>query len=119
MLLKCDLEVIIGNCYHLTRIKFNLQNYEIVSILLACRKTSVGDELIKTIRESGVQTGKAKVMKLDNASLQSVREFVDKFKQSYDKLDILVNNGRITRYTFRIFKTIYSRNNLFLLLISY
>ncbi|XP_015177375.1 PREDICTED: dehydrogenase/reductase SDR family member on chromosome X-like [Polistes dominula] len=72
MLLQCDIEVII-----------------------ACRTPSVGEKLISKIRESGVTTGKAKVYKIDNNSLESVKEFADKIKHDYNELHILINNAGI------------------------
>lgn len=110
MLLQCDLEVIIGKKrlpvlpWKLTTIKiFNHAAWNSA----ACRTPSAGEKLIKIIRESGVNTGIPKVIKLDNASLDSVRHFVDEFRNSHDKLDILINNGRnvygIIQYLLTIF----------------
>lgn len=58
----------------------------------ACRKPQAGQYVINKIRES-VKTGKAKVCKLDNASLESVRQFAAQIKKDYSKIDILINNG--------------------------
>ncbi|XP_011495426.1 PREDICTED: dehydrogenase/reductase SDR family member on chromosome X [Ceratosolen solmsi marchali] len=72
MLLKCDMTVII-----------------------ACRSTSAGENSVKHIRESNIETGKTIVMELDNSSLDSVRRFVKEFYNKYDKLDILINNAGV------------------------
>jgi NAD(P)-dependent dehydrogenase (short-subunit alcohol dehydrogenase family) len=64
-----------------------------MSIFTACRNTSAGEKTIRHIRESGTETGKAIVMELDNSSLNSVKRFVEEFKNKYDKLDVLINNG--------------------------
>ncbi|KAI4501170.1 hypothetical protein M0802_003543 [Mischocyttarus mexicanus] len=72
MLLQCQMEVIIG-----------------------CRKPSAGEELISKIRESGITMGKAKVYKLDNNSLASVKEFADQVKNDYNEIHILINNAGI------------------------
>ncbi|XP_058808202.1 dehydrogenase/reductase SDR family member on chromosome X isoform X2 [Phymastichus coffea] len=72
MLLKCDMHVII-----------------------ACRRPEAGEKAIRAIRESGITTGAPEVMELDNASLESVKRFVNEFKNNYQQLDILVNNAGI------------------------
>lgn len=60
----------------------------------ACRNTAAGERAIKDIRESGVVDGRAKVYELDNSSLDSVRQFSEIIKNDYEKIDILINNGR-------------------------
>ena len=43
-------------------------------------------------------------MTLDLGSLQEVRNFADKFKQKYDRLDVLINNaGLLTLFVFLTF----------------
>jgi short-subunit dehydrogenase len=37
-------------------------------------------------------------MALDLSSLQDVRDFADKFKQSQEKLDILINNAGMLHF---------------------
>lgn len=54
---------------------------------------SRGEKAIAIIRESGVFSGTAKVMRLDNSSLASVKNFIREFKLQHKKLDILINNG--------------------------
>lgn len=66
-----------------------------LEVIIACRSPPAGDKAIKDIRESGVETGKASVMELDNASLESVRRFVEKFSNNYESLDILINNAGV------------------------
>ncbi|KAL2726654.1 dehydrogenase/reductase SDR family member on chromosome X-like [Vespula squamosa] len=74
MLLQCHMEVVIGK---------------------SCRTPAAGEKLISQIRESGITSGKAKVYKLDNASLESVKEFADQIKLNYNKIHILINNAGI------------------------
>ena len=62
-------------------------------LFLACRNTSAGEKTVQKIRDSGVKTGKARVMELNNSSFESIRKFADEFKRNYNKLDILINNG--------------------------
>ncbi|XP_016841908.1 dehydrogenase/reductase SDR family member on chromosome X [Nasonia vitripennis] len=66
-----------------------------VEVVIACRRTSAGEKAVESIRKCGVTSGKANVMELDNSSLDSVRKFVEEFKNNYQKLDILVNNAGI------------------------
>ncbi|XP_043500222.1 dehydrogenase/reductase SDR family member on chromosome X-like isoform X1 [Polistes fuscatus] len=66
-----------------------------IEVIIACRTPSAGEKLISKIRESGITTGKAKVYKLDNNSLASVKEFADQIKNNYNKIHILINNAGI------------------------
>lgn len=71
-------------------------------VVMACRRVEAGQEVAKSF--SGL-TGSYEVMKLDLASLQSVREFADTFLKKYDRLDGLDCNagagffGRQPQYT--------------------
>ncbi|KAJ8668707.1 hypothetical protein QAD02_010370 [Eretmocerus hayati] len=78
MLLQCDLEVII-----------------------ACRSVAAGKRAIQTIRDSGVQLGKARVLELDNSSFDSIKNFARTFQKDYEKLDILINNAGIMFIPYR------------------
>lgn len=63
-------------------------------IYIACRdKKRGGDALIEIKKQSGSEN--VHFLQLDLASLDSVREFVKKFKEHEKKLDILVNNAGI------------------------
>lgn len=66
-----------------------------IEVIIACRTPSVGEKLISKIRESGITTGEAKVYKLDNNSLASVKEFADQIKNDYNEIHILINNAGI------------------------
>ena len=56
----------------------------------ACRRVDAGKEAFAAFARL---PGSAEIMKLDLASLQSVRRFADQFLASYDRLDGLVNNA--------------------------
>jgi NAD(P)-dependent dehydrogenase (short-subunit alcohol dehydrogenase family) len=61
-------------------------------VILACRdmtKAQLAQE--KIIAES--KNNQVDIEKLDCASFQSVREFADRFKAKYNRLDILINNA--------------------------
>ncbi|XP_026675609.1 retinol dehydrogenase 12 isoform X2 [Ceratina calcarata] len=66
-----------------------------MEVIIACRTPSAGEKAILKIRESGVNTGRAKVYKLDNASLESVRQFAGEIKKDYKQIHILINNAGV------------------------
>ena len=66
-----------------------------MEVIIACRSTIAGEKLIAEIRKSGIVSGRAKVYKLDNCSLESIREFAKKIKTDYDKIHILINNAGV------------------------
>ncbi|KYN06931.1 PREDICTED: dehydrogenase/reductase SDR family member on chromosome X-like isoform X2 [Cyphomyrmex costatus] len=66
-----------------------------MEVIIACRVISMGEDIVLQIRKSGITSGRAKVYKLDNSSLESVREFSKQIKVDYDKIHILVNNAGI------------------------
>lgn len=72
-----------------------------MEVIIACRTPSAGEKIIQQIRESGVKSGHAKVYKLDNASLESVKQFAAQIKKDYTKIHVLINNAGImfTPYT--------------------
>lgn len=58
----------------------------------ACRRVEAGEEAFSGF---GNLPGTAQVMKLDLASLASVRNFADAYTASFDRLDGLVNNAGV------------------------
>ncbi|KYN10492.1 Dehydrogenase/reductase SDR family member on chromosome X [Trachymyrmex cornetzi] len=66
-----------------------------MEVILACRVISLGENIIHQIRESGVTSGRAKVYKLDNSSLESVKKFAKQIKADYDKIHVLINNAAV------------------------
>lgn len=66
-----------------------------MEVIIACRTPSAGEKAIHQIRESGVNTGQAKVYELDNASLESVRQFAAEIKRDYKEIHVLINNAGI------------------------
>jgi retinol dehydrogenase 12 len=63
-------------------------------IYIACRDVTRGEEALKDIK---MQSGSENVhfLQLDLASLDSVREFSDKFHKLEKKLDVLINNAGV------------------------
>ncbi|XP_076641405.1 retinol dehydrogenase 12 [Halictus rubicundus] len=66
-----------------------------MEVIIACRTPSAGEKVIEQIRESGVKSGHAKVYKLDNASLESVKQFAAQIKRDYTEIHVLINNAGI------------------------
>ena len=62
--------------------------------ILACRNSQKADAALAQLKRD-VPNARAEVMELDLASLASVRQFAEAFKEKYDKLDVLVNNAGI------------------------
>ena len=63
-------------------------------VILACRRMEQGQQACENIQQ---QTGNTNVLvkHLDLSSLDSVRKFAQDFKETEDKLHILVNNAGI------------------------
>ena len=59
-------------------------------VVMACRRTDAGEEVAQSF--SGLK-GSYKVMALDLADLQSIRNFADAFQDNYDRLDGLACNA--------------------------
>ncbi|XP_076645047.1 polyprenol dehydrogenase-like [Halictus rubicundus] len=66
-----------------------------MEVIIACRTPSAGEKVIKQIRESGVKSGHAKVYKLDNASLESVKQFAAQIKRDFANIHVLINNAGV------------------------
>lgn len=62
--------------------------------ILACRSIEKAAAALAYI-QAEVPDAAVEIMKLDLASLDSVRQFAADFKEKYDRLDILVNNAGI------------------------
>lgn len=71
------------------------------TVVLACRDESKATTALKEIADRG-GSGTGYVMKLDLASLKSVRAFAAGFRERFQRLDVLVNNAGVMpgkRYT--------------------
>ena len=67
---------------------------EDTSLVLACRNLVEGEKAKKKIKkESG--NSQIKVIKLDLSSFSSIRDFSKEFGQSFQRLDVLINNAGI------------------------
>ena len=71
-------------------------------VIMACRRPDAGEEVAKSF--TGLK-GSYAVMRLDLADLASVRNFVVKFLEKYDKLDALVCNAGLVTFGSEIERT--------------
>jgi NAD(P)-dependent dehydrogenase (short-subunit alcohol dehydrogenase family) len=63
-------------------------------VLMACRNLDKGHEAVEAIR-SEVPQAQLQVDQLDLASLAAVRSFADRFTETHDGLDLLINNAGV------------------------
>eukprot|EP00878_Enallax_costatus_P045903 GHUV01055435.1.p2 GENE.GHUV01055435.1~~GHUV01055435.1.p2 ORF type:complete len:104 (-),score=33.88 GHUV01055435.1:289-600(-) len=67
------------------------------AVVLACRSQSKGDALIKKLKAEAAAAGRPppslEVSLLDLASLESVRQFVQRWEQQHRPLHVLINNA--------------------------
>lgn len=64
------------------------------TIIMACRHLEKAEPVCEMIQAES-KNPNIKVMKLDLASLESVRNFTQEFKESYQKLNVLINNAGV------------------------
>ena len=64
------------------------------TIIMACRNLEKA-EPVREIIQTESKNPNIKVMKLDLASLESVRNFTQEFKARYQKLNVLINNAGV------------------------
>ncbi|TLX76180.1 SDR family NAD(P)-dependent oxidoreductase [Labilibacter sediminis] len=67
-------------------------------VILACRNiekaSSARNKIMQSIPEADLD-----ILQLDLSDLYSVREFVNRYSESYQKLDVLVNNAGVMTYS--------------------
>lgn len=64
--------------------------------ILLCRDRAKGEGAIRDIKRE-VPDASLKLMICDFASLESIRQFIEKFKASHTKLDVLFNNAAVMK----------------------
>lgn len=72
--------------YHLFLINF-----------LGCRNVAAGEKVESLARSEGITTGSTTVYKLDVGSLKSVKEFGGIISKKYQKIHVLINNGKLLK----------------------
>ncbi|KAK9881432.1 hypothetical protein WA026_016318 [Henosepilachna vigintioctopunctata] len=66
------------------------------NIILACRNINAAEEAIQNIKEKVSHAGTLIPMELDLASLESVKNFAEKFKRNHKELHVLINNAGVS-----------------------
>lgn len=100
MLLKCDINVVIGKKFTQNNlesfVKISLIFYEIFEyeIFPGCRNVRQGEELLNSFRKSDILTGNIDVFNLDISVMNSVREFASTVTKKYQEIHYLINNGK-------------------------
>ncbi len=64
-------------------------------VVLACRNQDKGQRALKDLHEEFGPDIRVALMELDLADLSSVRQFAADFSESYDALDVLINNAGV------------------------
>jgi NAD(P)-dependent dehydrogenase (short-subunit alcohol dehydrogenase family) len=64
------------------------------TVVLACRNTEKGQAAVEEIRREAPGSA-LELESLDLASLDSIRSFAERFRESHDGLDLLVNNAGV------------------------
>jgi NAD(P)-dependent dehydrogenase (short-subunit alcohol dehydrogenase family) len=61
-------------------------------VVMACRSKERGAQAVEDVRNAA-QSTKVALMQVDMSSQDSILEFVDAFKQHYERLDVLIHNA--------------------------
>lgn len=62
------------------------------TVILACRSKERGEQALQDLKRSS-KNDKVELMQVDMSSQASIREFVQKFKDNHQQLDILIHNA--------------------------
>jgi len=65
-------------------------------LVLGCRDMQRGRQTAEEITDIAGQTS-IDVMQIDTSSLQSVRDFAQRFREKYSRFDVLINNAGVNR----------------------
>src|SRR5262245_9922883 len=65
------------------------------TVVVACRDVGKGRAAIEEI-QARAPSGELHLLRLDLASLQSVREFVPAFQEKFSRLDVLIENAGVS-----------------------
>ena len=63
-------------------------------VVMACRNLELAEKAAQEVKSVGGQ-GQVSVMKLDLASLDSIRAFAKEYNETEDRLDVLINNAGV------------------------
>ena len=70
------------------------------TVIMACRHIEKGQKAFERVKKK-IPNAKIELIKLDLASLDSVRHFCKEFKEKYSTLDVLLNNAGIMMVPYR------------------
>ena len=70
------------------------------TVIMACRNLEKGRTALDEIRAERSQND-IKLMELDLAALNSVKQFVESFRAEYGQLDLLINNAGVMAIPYR------------------
>ena len=70
------------------------------TVIMACRNIDKAQKQFETIKQK-IPNANVVLMKLDLASLSSIKQFTSDFKQKYTRLDVLLNNAGIMMVPYR------------------
>lgn len=65
------------------------------SVIIACRTVSKGEKAIKELKEKFGEHLKLSVIQMDLSDYDSIRKFVENFKNKHNQLDVLMNNAGV------------------------
>jgi NAD(P)-dependent dehydrogenase (short-subunit alcohol dehydrogenase family) len=86
-------------------------------VILACRDAVKAERAAKRIRaEAGLEPDRVHVVRVDLASLSSVREGADEIRSTYPRLDLLINNAAVMHVPYELtedgFELTFATNHL-------
>ena len=92
-----------GIGYETARVLANKNAEVIIAVRNLQKGNAAKDKIVNQNKNAKVE-----VIKLDLASLKSVQEFANKFKDKYTKLDLLINNAGVMMPPYSIFRLLYT-----------
>lgn len=72
-----------------------------MTVVVACRNVAAGRAAVEAIRAAGITTGTADFIPIDTASQAAVKKFAELFLAKYQKLHLLINNGKFNSFFFQ------------------
>lgn len=88
------------------------------TVVLACRSQEKGIRALEEVRKLA-NSPRVDLIQLDMSSQESIRQFVDEFNKSYDRLDVLIHNAanfdhtlKKAVYTNEGFEIVFATNHL-------
>lgn len=67
------------------------------ALVLGCRDTERGKRVAEKIAHQTKSPSAIDVMQIDTSSIESIRKFAAKYRKTYSRLDVLINNAGVNR----------------------